>query len=206
MNRTGQVKDGLLFQCFVDNNVRFCYALLVVFTGAFLFRRKSPKAIQRKRDKASLYGILSVSAGYALVWSIHRPMFSPLADFGFIIECILAVVTGILSIGSVWIVIASVRTLGKQWTVAAQLVESHKLITGGPYQYIRNPIYTGMLGMMIATGLAMSTWYVLILATILGWIGTIIRIRSEEKLLRVKFGEEFVQYTQKVPALLPKLF
>lgn len=102
--------------------------------------------------------------------------------------------------------IASVRTLGKQWTVAAQLVESHKLITGGPYQYIRNPIYTGMLGMMIATGLAMSTWYVLILATILGWIGTIIRIRSEEKLLRVKFGEEFVQYTQKVPALLPKLF
>ena len=39
-----------------------------------------------------------------------------------------------------------VRTLGRQWAVQARLVEDHKLITEGPYAYIRNPIYTGHVG------------------------------------------------------------
>ena len=48
----------------------------------------------------------------------------------------------------------AVRTLGKQWAMRARLVEGHQLITVGPCAYIRNPIYTGMPGMLIATGLA----------------------------------------------------
>jgi protein-S-isoprenylcysteine O-methyltransferase Ste14 len=37
-------------------------------------------------------------------------------------------------------------------------------------------------------------------------VGTIIRVRSEEKLLREAFGEQFENYARKVPALVPGLY
>jgi len=117
---------------------------------------------------------------------------------------------GVFTIGvaaaSVWLVWAAVRHLGKQWAVAARLVENHKLITTGPYSYVRNPIYTGMLGMLIATGLAMEHWIALIVAVVLFAIGLVIRVRSEEKLLRAAFGEEFEEYARRVPAVLPGIY
>jgi protein-S-isoprenylcysteine O-methyltransferase Ste14 len=140
------------------------------------------------------------------VWSVHRPMFSPILELNTSIEIIVASLTVALSIGSVWIVLSAVRTLGKQWSFSARIVHDHTLVTGGPYGLVRHPIYTGMIGMMIATGLAISTWEALVGAIIFGLLGTTIRIRSEEKLLRSTFGGEFERYAQTVPALFPRLF
>ena len=79
---------------------------------------------------------------------------------------------------------AAVRRLGKQWAVAAQLVEGHNLVTDGVYRFVRNPIYTGMFGMMLATGLALTRWSVLLAAIPIFALGTYIRVRVEERLLR----------------------
>ena len=46
----------------------------------------------------------------------------------------------------------------------------------------------------------------LIVAIALFAMGTTIRIRSEERLLRNAFGEEFDAYAQKVPAIVPFMF
>jgi protein-S-isoprenylcysteine O-methyltransferase Ste14 len=184
-------------------SVMFCW---LFFAGAFLFRKKHPQPVKQKRDNASLVGILFVGVGYAIVWSVHRPMFSPILELNTSIEIIVASLTVALSIGSVWIVLSAVRTLGKQWSISARIVHDHTLVTAGPYGLVRHPIYTGMIGMMIATGLAISTWEALVSAIIFGLLGTTIRIRSEEKLLRSSFGAEFEHYVQMVPALFPRLF
>jgi protein-S-isoprenylcysteine O-methyltransferase Ste14 len=42
------------------------------------------------------------------------------------------------------------RTLATNWSSSVTFKENHELIQGGPYAYVRNPIYTGMLGMLIA--------------------------------------------------------
>jgi protein-S-isoprenylcysteine O-methyltransferase Ste14 len=63
-----------------------------------------------------------------------------------------------------------------------------------------------MLGMLLATGIAVSYWPALLIALFVFFIGTIIRIRSEERLLRETFGAEFEAYTQRVPALLPGMY
>jgi len=63
-----------------------------------------------------------------------------------------------------------------------------------------------MFGMLLATGLAISAWLGLIVAIALFAMGTTIRIRSEERLLRNAFGEEFDAYAQKVPAIVPFMF
>jgi protein-S-isoprenylcysteine O-methyltransferase Ste14 len=63
-----------------------------------------------------------------------------------------------------------------------------------------------MLGMLIATGLAATYLLVLIIAIALFMVGTIIRVRSEEKLLRETFGAAFEEYSNRVAAIVPGFF
>jgi protein-S-isoprenylcysteine O-methyltransferase Ste14 len=85
-------------------------------------------------------------------------------------------------------------------------MEGHKLATEGPYRFVRHPIYSGMLGMLLATGLVISHWLALIAAIVICFIGTVIRIKSEERLLREALGPEFESYARSAPALVPGLY
>jgi len=145
---------------------------------------------------------------YFLVWfqPPWKPFLPPVAVLSGISGIVFSVFTVAIAAASGWLLEAAVHTLGKQWALAARLVEGHKLITGGPYAYVRNPIYTGMLGMLIATGLAMEHWVALIAAIVLFGAGMVIRVRSEEKLLSAAFGEEFEEYAKRVPAVVPGIF
>jgi len=120
------------------------------------------------------------------------------------------VIFGVFTVGmaaaSGWLIESAVRTLGKQWAMRARLVEGHQLITAGPFSRIRNPIYTGMFGMLIATGLATEHWIALLIAIPIFWIGMVIRIRTEEKLLRTEFGSEFEEYARRVSAVIPGIY
>jgi protein-S-isoprenylcysteine O-methyltransferase Ste14 len=178
------------------------------FAAVFIFRRKPPQteSTEAKRDRFAIVGILLQMYGYVQVWfqPPHQPFLPPV--FTASVQIVFSVVTIAIAVASVWLVAAAVRTLGKQWAVAARLVEGHKLITTGPYAYVRNPIYTGMLGMLIATGLAMEHFHALGLAFVLFMLGLIIRVRTEEKLLRSAFGAEFDQYARRVSAVIPGIY
>ena len=180
----------------------------MVFTALFLFRKRPSKAQEAKRDRMSLLGIFLQMCAYFLVWfqPPGTPFLPPVALLSGHLEIAFAAFTIALAAASVWLAASAVRTLGEQWAIAARLVEGHKLITGGPYRHVRNPIYTAMLGMLIATGLAMRHWTALIVAIVLFAVGLIIRVRSEEKLLRAAFGKEFEEYARRVPAVLPGIF
>lgn len=179
------------------------FAFVVVF--ALFLRQKAPSAPDSKRERTSIVGIALQGVSYAVVWTFRRPPFTPIVSSRKTVEIATALVTMALAIGSVWFVSAAVRTLGKQWSLAARVLEGHKLVTEGPYSVVRNPIYTGMFGMLLATGLAISQWIGLVIAIAVFAIGTAIRVHSEEKLLREAFGEEFEAYARKVPAVVPFL-
>jgi protein-S-isoprenylcysteine O-methyltransferase Ste14 len=159
----------------------------LAFAAVFILRRKPPKQQEAKRDRLSLLGIGLQMCAYALVWfqPPGMPFLPPVAALSGGAGTVLSVCVVALAVGSVWLVAAAVATLGQQWALAARLVEGHKLITEGPYRFVRNPIYTGMLGMLV---------------------GLIIRVRSEEKLLRAAFGKEFEDYAKHVPAVLPGIY
>jgi isoprenylcysteine carboxyl methyltransferase (ICMT) family protein YpbQ len=184
------------------------YVLLLwfVFGAAFLFHKKPPAAQEAKKDPRSRFGIVLQGIAYALVWSLQRTHFTPIVPMPQFAEIALALATMAISTASVWISLAAVHTLGKQWSYQARLVEGHKLIVSGPYRLVRNPIYTGMFGKLLATGLAISHWIALVPAVLIFAIGTAIRIRSEEKLLHGAFGDDFAAYTRYVPAVFPRLF
>lgn len=66
-------------------------------------------------------------------------------------EAAVSAVAVAIALASVSLCGAAVKVLGKQWTYRARVIEGHELITRGPYSLVRNPIYLGMFGMLVAT-------------------------------------------------------
>lgn len=178
----------------------------VVFASTFLVRKRRPVAADQKRDPSSIPGVILQALSYPIVWLAWRPLFTSFVSFSKPVSVILEVTAAVTAIASVVLVLAAVKTLGKEWSITARVVTGHKLATEGPYHLVRHPIYTGMLGMLLASGIAMSYWPALLIAVVVFFIGTLIRIRSEERLLSETFGAEFEVYKQRVAALLPGLY
>lgn len=176
----------------------------LIFCVIFLLRKKPPPAEESKRDPSASWGMVLQGCGFTLVWALHRPHWWPVSGF-LAGEIALAVVGVLLAYASNWLCYRSVVTLGKQWTYAARVVEGHELISQGPYSFVRNPIYLGMFGLMVATGLVFSPWWALAAAIVFFLVGNQIRIRAEEKLLRETFGDKFDDYARRVPAFFPRL-
>ena len=177
----------------------------VVFLGIFLLRRPDPVAETRKSDRASLLGVAFQALGFATIAIARRPRFTPIAPVPPAADAALALLIVALVAGSLWMVWGARRALGKQWSIRARITSGHALVTEGPYRFVRHPIYSGMLGMLVATGLANSHWIALVPAVTLGGIGTWIRVRAEERLLRETFGPAYDAYAREVPALIPRL-
>lgn len=179
-----------------------------VFLITFWLRKRTPRVRETKRDQTALIGMAMQGAGYFMVWfqPLQRRQFAPVASGSPAVEWSLAVLAVAIAAASTWLVNAASRQLGKQWALAARLVEGHTLIQAGPYRFVRNPIYTGMFGMLLATGLVNTERLPLLVASLVFIAGTCIRIRSEERLLREAFGPEFDAYTRKVPALIPGIY
>jgi protein-S-isoprenylcysteine O-methyltransferase Ste14 len=174
------------------------------FMVIFLFRKHPSQREETQRDRKYIVGIVLQSVGFALAFSIHRRNYSPLFAMPLWLEVVLGIGTVALAAGSTWFAMSAVRTLGKQWAYAARLVKGHQLVTTGPYSRVRNPIYTGMLGMLLATSLAVGRLSAIPLVVAIFALGTWIRVKSEERLLRGAFGGQFDEYMRRVPAVLPR--
>jgi len=181
-------------------------ACWLVFVLTFLLRKKLPVTAERKRDPNSIFGIVLQALSLLIVWAVRRPLFTSFVPSSNAISGLLEIIAIVSAIASILLIIASVRTLGKEWSLTARVVTGHKLATKGPYNFVRHPIYTAMLGMLLANGIAFSYWPALLVAIAVCLAGTLIRIRSEERLLRETFGAEFEAYAERVPALLPGLY
>ena len=190
---------------FVFYSVMACWMLFAV---TFLLRKRSSAGQVTRRDWRAMLGLLIQSVGFFIIWArpLKRPEFSPLFVMPRAAELAVAALTVAIALFSVWLVNSAVRVLGKQWALAARLVEGHNLVTDGPYRLVRNPIYAGMLGMLVATGMAVTQWPALLAAIAVFAAGTYLRVRVEERLLRGQFGAEFDEYTRRVPAVIPGIW
>jgi protein-S-isoprenylcysteine O-methyltransferase Ste14 len=178
----------------------------IAFGAIFIFRKKWSRDKTRKSDRVSLIGIIIQTLSLPAVWMMPRQNQTATLPLGFWFQFLNTILVVAIIIISLWIMAASLRALGKQWSLQARVLENHKLVREGPYRFVRHPIYTGMLGMIVAGGLAWSHWIGLLIAILLFAIGTAIRVRSEERLLREQFGAAFDDYKRSVPAVVPIKF
>jgi protein-S-isoprenylcysteine O-methyltransferase Ste14 len=85
-------------------------------------------------------------------------------------------------------------TLGKSWSDTPRMIREQALVTSGPYQFIRHPIYTAFILILGSTLLISANWFIG-----LAWIGmTVLEITSrigfEENLMLEYFGDQYRQY------------
>jgi len=94
------------------------------------------------------------------------------------------------------------RTLAGNWSRAVAFKEDHELITTGLYHYVRHPIYTGVLLMILATVLSVGT-----LSASIGFViivlGLWFKLRAEEEILTLHFPKEYSAYKDRTKALIP---
>lgn len=151
-----------------------------------------------RRAPSSRWGIGLVFVAFMLVWIWVKPV-----GFQKSTVCLVAsMIIGPLSVLLAW---ASARELGKQWRFEAAIRADHNLIQTGPYRWIRHPIYTSMLGMLMASAAAYTWWPLWVAGAVAFIVGTEIRVRAEDRLLEQHFGLEFRNYRSRVPAYIPFL-
>lgn len=181
---------------FLGLSLAFAYFLV----GALSRRAQESNA---KSDSRSRRGIFIQSIGIALAgFGPTRPtlpLFSPAAVVG-------TVAVIVLMGGAVALFAGSSRALGQNWSLVARTRSDHRLITSGPYAYVRHPIYLGMLLFLLGLAVAFGHWISLVLAIPTFLMGTRIRTKIEERLLDEGFGDEFRDYRRSTPALFPKVF
>lgn len=83
--------------------------------------------------------------------------------------------------------------------------KENKLVTDGIYSYVRHPQYDGLFLVTIGFLIQWPSLTILVMWPILTFAYFKLAKR-EEKELRFKFGDEFLEYKRKVPALIPKIF
>ena len=178
----------------------------IAFGAIFIFRKKWSRDKTRKSDPASIIGIAVQTLSLFAVWMMPRRHQTTILPLGLWFQFLSTILVVAIIIVSLWIMAASLRALGRQWSLQARVLENHKLVREGPYRFVRHPIYTGMLGMILAAGLAWSHWIGFLIALALFAIGTALRVRSEENLLREQFGAAFDDYKRRVPPVVPIKF
>jgi protein-S-isoprenylcysteine O-methyltransferase Ste14 len=98
-----------------------------------------------------------------------------------------------------------VFVLGRRFSGLVAIQPGHALVTDGIYSVIRNPSYVGLLVLSLGWALAFRSGVGVLLAA-LNIPPIVARIRSEEKLLRAHFGEEYEAYRARTWRLIPGLY
>ena len=115
--------------------------------------------------------------------------------------CFVAGVTAIVlgSLARQW----AISTLGRFFTLNVTISDEQRVVTSGPYRWVRHPSYTADLLAFTGIGLALGNWLALLAAAVLPLIGLLVRIRVEEKALFAKLGEPYRAYAQDRKRLVP---
>ena len=110
---------------------------------------------------------------------------------------------GLVMVGSgfllfVWSVLARGR-----YASAWAMREDQKLVTWGPYRFVRHPSYFAYFLLFI--GLPLTLLNLVTVVPLIGIPGYVYIARVEEELLVARFGDEYSKYQQTTGKFLPRL-
>jgi hypothetical protein len=84
------------------------------------------------------------------------------------------------------------------------LRKDNRLAVGGPYAFVRNPLYLGTYLMAVGAALAIEAWALLAFITVVFAVLYHFIILDEENKLRQIFGEPYRKWCSLVPRFFPR--
>jgi protein-S-isoprenylcysteine O-methyltransferase Ste14 len=96
------------------------------------------------------------------------------------------------------------RTLGSNLTDTVVTRQHHTLVMHGPYRWIRHPLYSSAALFVVAISLVAANWFFLAAGIALLSI-LIVRTRTEEQNLVLRFGDSYQHYMDRTGRFLPRI-
>jgi protein-S-isoprenylcysteine O-methyltransferase Ste14 len=110
----------------------------------------------------------------------------------------------LLELLGMWLALGARIQLG--FFTSGRTAEHPVLVKHGFYRYLRHPIYAGTFLVTFGWTLIYGAPVTAILTLMIGAIFAQRRMKSEEAVLRARFGEEYEAYTRETDALIPAIW
>jgi protein-S-isoprenylcysteine O-methyltransferase Ste14 len=196
---------------FFSSPARLVYALaIVLFAAAVAYQtavapegvQGSPGIKEKRVARQATVGylmLLALAAGLTVLPLCDRRNLASLPE-----TAVLRWSGVLLTAAGYTLVFLSGIFLGRQYSAEVTIQENHKLITAGPYRWVRHPRYLGILLITLGATLVFRTWagFVLLpfVLALLLW-----RIKDEEALMEREFGDEWRAYCKRSWSLAPRI-
>jgi protein-S-isoprenylcysteine O-methyltransferase Ste14 len=169
--------------------------LLVWFISAFSAKR----SLQRSWWRNSWVRII-IAIG---IYLLFREQLQQWLGAGYVSPTtpLLAAIGAFLTVIGIALAIWARFYIGRNWGMPMSLKENRKLVTSGPYSYIRHPIYTGIMLAMIGSALLIGPW--LLVVFIIYFLYFLFSATSEEKTLTKEFPDTYPAYKARTKMLIP---
>lgn len=158
------------------------------------------RTAEQKSWQSSLAYRVPLALGIALI--VRPSLFDPLKHtFALATDGAVGVTTAVCVLGLLTAIWAR-RTLAGNWSSVVALKQEHELIQTGPYRFVRHPIYTGILLMLLSTVVArgrIGDW----LGFVFICTGIWVKLRQEESLMLRHFPDQYPAYRRHVKAIVP---
>ncbi len=140
-------------------------------------------------------------AGLIPWWITHWEIRTPIAPW-----TAARVVGGLLLVAGLAVLISAfARFVGEGLGTPMPAAAPTRLVVGGLYRYVRNPMYVAVLAIIIGQALLLGQLGLLLYAVVV-WLGPAAFVRwYEEPVLLERFGKDSEAYRRGVPAWLPRL-
>jgi len=137
--------------------------------------------------------LLSILSQFGLHswWPVARLVGPPWHNVGFVL-----IVLGIL------IVVGPVAAFSRAATTIKPFKDSSSLVATGMYRYTRNPMYVGMVLVLIGIAVRLGDLTPFVMPILFVPILTARVIKHEEEMLEERFGDEYREFRQTVPRWL----
>ena len=196
----------------MTENIFRILAALILFTGISIssyFRRKADREtgekISRKVDGTALMTVIKI--GGLLLWFsplvyLLNPSWMAWSKIG-LPDSVrwLGVGIGVLCVAMIYWLFSSI---GNSISPTSATRKQHRLVTSGPYRWVRHPLYTVGSSLFVAFGMMADNWFIAALG-VLAFIAMAIRTPKEEANLIEKFGNEYREYMKRTGRFLPRL-
>jgi protein-S-isoprenylcysteine O-methyltransferase Ste14 len=100
----------------------------------------------------------------------------------------------------------AVWTLGRFFRREVTIEAGQRVVSSGPYRFVRHPAYAGNILMYAGFGLAIGSWLSAGLLLAFAIAAHIPRIRVEEAELEREFGDDYRDYERKTSRLVPGIW
>lgn len=101
---------------------------------------------------------------------------------------------------------ASIQTLGAYHSVQIEIRKNHRLITNGPYRFVRHPYYVSNAIEIVGFPLIVNSLVGATLGVLIYWPCLYLRTLLEERALLEAIRAPFAEYMRQVPRFIPTLF